>query len=356
MAQEQAPNLECTAEAFRRYCETARNDNAPLYEQMAGRIREDPELLEIAAHARSDRPTAYLFFDAVQYLVLGGTDHEVARYYPSVTEDALPAAFAYPVFRDFCRKNADLLRYLVANHNNQTNEVGRMSAMLPVIGEAARRGGGKPIGIVEVGPSAGLNLIFDRYLFDYGRTVWGDMDSSVRVVCRLEDDRLPPLEKGIPNVAYRIGLDIEPIDLSSDDSARWMLSSTWADHRDLSLMQHQAIEVLRQDPPQIVQGDALQVGEVLKDVPMDLTLVVYQSFMLMYLTPEDRERFLAVLAEESRRRPVYFVSMLGAGIGGGTRRAKVDLHSWVDGRYEVQQMVEGHSHGRSIKWVAGATA
>jgi hypothetical protein len=43
--------------------------------------------------------------------------------------------------------------------------------------------------------------------------------------------------------------------------------------------------------------------------------------------------------------------MNGAGIGGGTRRARVDIHSWIDGQYQTQQLVEGHSHGRTIKWL-----
>jgi hypothetical protein len=52
----------------------------------------------------------------------------------------------------------------------------------------------------------------------------------VLIRCELEDGRPPHLEPGVPTVAYRIGLDIEPLDLTDDHEARWMLSSMWPDH------------------------------------------------------------------------------------------------------------------------------
>jgi hypothetical protein len=171
------------------------------------------------------------------------------------------------------------------------------------------------------------------------------------VPCQLEDDGTPPLRAEIPSIGYRIGLDIEPIDLTDDEEARWMLSSTWPDHRDLSLMQRSAIEVLRKNPPRLVQGDALEVQSLLDDVPEDLTLCVYQSFMLNHVPEKGRRRFMDILADESKRRPVYFVSMNGSGIGGGSRRARVDLFSWVNGRHETHQLVESHSHGRTMRWL-----
>jgi len=342
---------EQAAAAFRRIAETARSEHAPLYEHVAAGVAADPDLLELSTHARPGQSLVYLLFDAVQYLLLGGARHELARYYPSITETPLDAADVFPVFRAFCLENAETIKTLVANHNNQTNEVGRLAALLPALSEAARRGGGKPLGIVEVGPAAGLNLCFDRYYFDYGRVQWGDDASPVRIVCQLEAAATPPLSPGLPAVAYRVGLDVEPIDLSDDDAARWMLSSTWPDHRDLQLMQRRAIDLLRRDPPRLVLGDALAVGPLLDAVPADLTLCVYQSFMISHLSEAEREQFLAILAAESRRRPVYFVSMTGAGIGGGSRRGRVDLLSWVEGRHESVQLVEGHSHGRSLRWL-----
>ena len=352
MTQAEASRIEFAAEQFRRFSATARADQAPLYENLAGRIAQDEELLELAASARPGQPIAYLFFDAIHFLMLSGSRHDLARYYPSVTENALPAAFVFPVFRDFCQENGDQIRALLAVHGNQTNEVGRMAALLPGLSEAAKRGGRRPVGLVEVGPSAGLNLCLDRYFFDYGRVAWGDSSSPVRIVCELEDDNVPPLEAGVPEIAYRVGLDIEPIELTDDDAARWMLSSTWPDHRDLSQMQRHAIEVLRRDPPRLIQGDAVDgLPEVLAGVPRDLTLIVYQSFMIHHLSPERRDEFMAMLAREGEKRPVHFISMYGAGIGGGSRRARVDIHEWAGDSYETRQLSEGHSHGRSLRWI-----
>jgi hypothetical protein len=336
------------AEDFRRLSETGRIDHAPLFEHAAARVAEDQELLAIAASVNTGQP-AYLFFGALHYLLLGGIEHQLGRYYPSLTESPLPAQEAYPAVRDFALQHADDIREIVTTHHNQVNEVGRTAALLPAFSEAARRGGRQPLAIVEVGCSAGLNLCFDRFHYDYGPVQWGDPISPARVTCRLEDGRPPLLEDGLPQVGYRIGLDINPIDLTDPAAARWLLALTWPDHRDLSELQRNAIAVLQQDPPRLVRGDALELPHLLADVPQDLRLCVYQSYMLNQLPPEAQQRFIELLAEESARRPVYFISMAGAGTG--LRRSRVDLHIWTNGRHESQQLVEGHSHGRSIKWL-----
>jgi hypothetical protein len=240
--------LEAAANAFRRLAETARTEAAPLYEHLCLRIADDVELLEMAALARPGQSMPYLLFDAVHFLLLGGVAHELRAFYPSLTQSPSDPAAAYPVFREFCLVNASEIRRLIPAHDNQTNEVGRMAALLPAISEAARLGGDRPLGIVEVGPSAGLNLCFDRYFFDYGRVQWGDPSASVRFTCALEDEATPPLVGGRPSIAYRIGLDLEPIDVTDEAAARWMLSSTWPDHRDLSELQSRAIDVVRGRP------------------------------------------------------------------------------------------------------------
>ena len=55
----------------------------------------------------------------------------------------------------------------------QTNEVGRSAALLPALAVvragALAVGDDRPLALVELGPSAGLNLLLDRYAVTYRR-------------------------------------------------------------------------------------------------------------------------------------------------------------------------------------------
>ena len=352
MTRAEATMIERAEQAFRRTSELARVEDAPLYEHLAAGIAEDAFLLEMATHVRPTQSMPYLLFDSVQYLLLGGVQHELARYYPNLTDTPSAASSAFPVFREFCNEHAAEIRRLIETHVNQTNEIGRIAALLPVFGEVARRSGGRSLGLVEVGPSGGLLLCFDRYFIDYGRVHWGDSASTVRIHCQIEDDKTPPLEPGVPAISHRVGLDIEPIDLTDDNEARWLLSSMWPDHRDLALRQRDAIEELRRDPPRLVKGGTLEVQPLLEGVPRDLTLCVLQSFVFSHVPEEERQQFIEILAAEGRRRAVYFVSMGGDNMTDGNRRARVDLSSWVSGKYDSQKLVECHSRGRSMRWLS----
>jgi len=360
---EDQARIEAASVTFQRMAEMARQEDAPLYQHLSGHVANDPELMAMSALSRPNRSMAYMLYYTVHYLLLGGVEHQLARYYPSLTDQPLDPAGAYPVFRDFCLQHADEIRVHISGHNVQTNEVGHMSALLLGIDEAARRGGDKPLGLVEVGPAAGLNLCFDRYFFDYGRIQWGDQSSPVHIHCQLEDDRTPPLVAGRPTIGYRIGLDIDPIDITDERQARWMMAATWPDHRDLAETQKRAVELVRKAPPKIIRGDALTVGDLIADVPPELTLCVYQSVMLSQLPEEKRQRFVDILTAEAASRPIYFVSM-GGGVpaasvrnlspvvrSGVARRSRVDFYWWENGEMQGQQIADTHTHGRSLRWL-----
>ncbi len=350
MTQAQTTMMEQAAEAFRRNSLLAAIEGAPLYENLSANIMKDPFLLEIATHVRPTQSMPYLLFDSVHYLLLGGEQHELARYYPSLTETPLDPKDAFPVFRDFCVAHRDEMVALIESHLNQTNEIGRIAALLPVLSEVQRRGG-KPLGIVELGPSGGLLLCFDRYYVDYGRLSWGDPAATVHISCELEDDKDPPLEPGVPDVRYRVGLDLDPIDLTDEAQARWMLASMWPDHRDLALRQKAAIAELQKDPPRLVQGEALEIQPLLDEVPADLTLCVLESFVLHHVSQEERDQFDQILAAQSKRRPVYFVSMRGDNRVAGVRGAAAHLHTFIDGVHTQEHLVQGHSRGRTMRWL-----
>src|SRR5438067_8673461 len=136
---------------FRNFAGECRG-SSPRYERLSRFVAEDPELLTIIAAAAGSRFNPNLFFASARYLCL-----REGKEIPASPKE----------FRRFCNESVDALRQLLSNRVTQTNEVMRSSYLLlgfEVIWREARR----PLALIEVGASAGLNLLFDRYRHDYG--------------------------------------------------------------------------------------------------------------------------------------------------------------------------------------------
>lgn len=157
--------LAALAQRFVRFADQECRDYAPLYDRLARGIARDPELLTLAAHARSGQQAPLLLLAAVHALLLGGADHALGTFYPSVVpRAAVPSEDVMPAFRAFCRDYHHALRALVCTGLVQTNEPRRCTVLLPAFATVARLAGDRPLALIEVGASAGLNLLFDRYV------------------------------------------------------------------------------------------------------------------------------------------------------------------------------------------------
>ena len=115
--------------------------------------------------------------------------------------------------------------------------------------------------------------------------------------CRVEGD--PPLPAKLPEVVWRAGLDLDPIDVFDEDRIRWLELLIWPgmEHRVETL--HQAVAVARQDPPRIVQGDLTtsDLDELAAEAPKDATLVIFHTAVLFYVPRVGRAIFRAKVRE-----------------------------------------------------------
>ena len=169
----QAPPSESVASQFQAFAEKCRQFS-PLYERLAMGIAEDPEVMTLAAQARRGERTPNLFLAAVQYLVLKGTRHPVAQFYK---DGAAPLDDPYPDFRAFCLEHAAAIKALITTRMVQTNEIRRSALLLPAFVLVSREAQGRPLYLLEIGVAAGLNLLWDRYGYDYGNGLRsGDLD------------------------------------------------------------------------------------------------------------------------------------------------------------------------------------
>jgi hypothetical protein len=196
---------------------------SPLYERIAGAVSTSAEVLELQAQAPLDAHLPPVLLGAVHYLLLGGLDHPLADVYAE-RSGADPA----PLFLDLCRSHHDELLALIEVRRVQTNDCGRSALLGPGLTWLSARLP-DPMGLVDVGASAGLNLIADRYRLDYGaHGTTGPAGSPVLIHCEVVGGH-PPISAELPPLAARMGLDRSPIDLADADDARWLLACVWPD-------------------------------------------------------------------------------------------------------------------------------
>jgi hypothetical protein len=308
------------ADHFRDFAQSAEHDGAVTYAAICRSVADDADLLVLMAQAPPTQRRANLLLAAVHFLLLGGSAHPLATHYDTVaafngTEPVAPVGDVGAQFKDFCALHRAELLELISTRSTQTNEVGRSTALLPALNHiGATYEGGQPLGLLDVGTSAGLNLYFDRYGYTYrqrsdGAVVTaGDPSSGVQLDCtvRSQLDDLPPLD--LPSLADRAGLDRAPIDPRHDAGARWLLACLWPDHLSRFDRLRAALEIARHDPhpPVLHTGDMVdQLAAVAETMAPGGPLVVFHSWVAAYLTEPRQRELVKTVGALSTSRPVH---------------------------------------------------
>jgi hypothetical protein len=199
----------------------------------------------------------------------------------------LTAHDAWPAFLEILRDQRDVLRELV-ERPVQTNETARCAALLGGFLEIARVTG-RPLRLLEVGASAGLNLSFDRYRYELGDERWGPEDSPVTIRAALTGR--PPLDTPL-ELASRAGCDARPLDARSPEDRLTLTSYVWADQTERLARLRAALEVASDTGIEVARAGAADwVEEQLREETPGVTSVVFHSIVMQYLPDDERERF-----------------------------------------------------------------
>lgn len=326
----------------------------PLYDEVARSVASDRELLALQHSARPHAHLPAMLLAGVHYLLLDGVDHPLADVYAG--RSSAPAA---PLFRNLCLEHSTALVEVLNSRAVQTNEVGRSAVLGPALTWASA---GEPVQLVDVGCSAGLNMLCDRYRLDYGpHGVTGPGDSPVRIECEVVAGS-PPIAPSLPAIAGRVGIDLDPPDLTEPDDARWLLACVWPGTGRFRRAAR-AIEMGRADPPPVRQGDAVEKLPAVLAGLGEGRVVVLNSWSYSYFTVEQRQAYVDLLADAGRSRPLVWLNMEGPGVVelssgqvppvGSTESdvlSGVTFEAGAPPRAEVLAFVQ--SHGASCSWLA----
>ncbi|OYC97401.1 DUF2332 domain-containing protein [Microbacterium sp. Yaish 1] len=282
-----------TSRRYHAFADWAR-DSSPLYAEWATGIAGDDELTELIARLGERRGQPNLVFAAARWAGCGLEPFADWR-------ERLVSAW-------------DEVAAITAERRTQTNEVGRCATLLPPL---SRIDG--PIALLETGTAAGLCLYPDRYAYEYSSPGGEPLpaivperpDAARRPLlrCRIDDPDAAP--GSLPDVVWRTGIDLAPIDVWDADAVAWLETLIWPGrvHDERVERLRTAVDVARADPPRIVPGDILDLlPEVAAESPPEATLVVFHSAVLLYLDADERRRFadlVSTLGQRVNRRVVW---------------------------------------------------
>ncbi|MFZ1996834.1 MAG: DUF2332 domain-containing protein, partial [Solirubrobacteraceae bacterium] len=260
------------ADEYRRFSAQDAAGRSPLYTELTRQVGGDREVLEVMCELEPAKRQPNLLLAAVRHL------------YGDFARD-------WPQFRErFFDRQAEVVE-IIQTHRTQTNEPARCALLLPVLASLPQ-----PLALLEVGTSAGLCLLPDRYAYEFGagRRLGGSGPDARGPVFHCRVDDATPVPTALPEVAWRAGLDLEPIDVTDDGSVSWLESLVWPGEGDRLALLRAAVQVARADPPRVVKGDLRQdLPALAQQAPPHATLVVFHTAVLGYVWDPAERRGLA---------------------------------------------------------------
>lgn len=227
----------------------------------------------------------------------------------------------------------------------QTNEVGRSAVLMSGLLVVADLFG-QPVELLELGASAGLNLLLDRYGYDLGGVRAGDPEAELQL--RPEWKGAPP--PGAPvEVAGRRGVDLHPLDARRDGDR--LLAYVWPDQAKRLAQLEAALAIAAGSPPEVEPGDAADWVEARLAEPQEagVTRVVLHSIAFQYFPDGTKARIAAAM--EGAGAAATFAAPLAwlRYEHDGGEAISLRLRTWPGG--EERLLANCHPHGSRVEWL-----
>ena len=302
---------------------------SPLYEELARTAAESEKTLRFIATLPPGKQQPNLVLAAVRFLF--GTPSDG------------------PHFTRLVARAPEQIRQVVLRRSTQTNEPARCATLLPALGLLPQ-----PLALLEVGASAGLCLLPDRYGYDYGSARLDPSSSGVDgpPVFRCRANRHTPIPDHLPEIVWRAGLDRDPVDVFDADHIAWLEALVWPGQDDRLERLRAALRIARQARVRVERGDLVtDVPALAASAPRHATLVIFHSATLVYVAPGDRVRFAEIIrgldavwiGNESPAVMPWVAERLDDAVPAGRFLLSID----------GEPVASTGPHGQSISWLAG---
>lgn len=282
---------------------------------------------------------------ALHNLALTGEDRRLEPVYARLLTDQ---ASIDGIVRDMAQKyDHRLLPWL--DGPPQTNEAGRSSSFIAGLAWLAQRVAPR-FEMLELGASAGINTMMNRYFYDLGRVQFGPQDSPMRIVPEWRGDSPP--DHNFEIVSIR-GCDIAPVDLSDPQSALRLKSYVWPEAHERMARIDAAVQLALQSPPDVVRQDAAEFVEAALAQPQasGTTRVLFHSIVWQYI-PDDQQKRIeqAMAGMAANATPECPLAWMQLETNRETFRHELSLRYWP-GCGKAVILANAHPHGASVEWL-----
>ena len=236
----------------------------------------------------------------------------------------------------------------------QTNEAGRSASFVAALHWLASRV--NPIfELNEIGSSAGMNLLIDRYRYDLGGVVSGPDDSPVTIKPEWNG---PPPPADPFNIHSVRGCDIQPIAVRDDAAANRLMAYIWPEIPERFGRMKAGIAMIRRQPVELIQADAADfvVAQLSKPQAAGITRVLMHSIVWQYLPDATQRRIQVAMATAGEaattERPLAWISLE---TNRATFRHELKVSYWPGGG-KPENLGEAHAHGIWVNWLTPTDA
>ena len=231
----------------------------------------------------------------------------------------------------------------------QTNEAGRSASLMAGLLWLSQHVPAR-FEMLELGSSAGINTMMERYFFDLGGVTVGPEDSPMRIVPEWRGSAPPATS---PEIVSIRGCDIAPFDLSDPEAGLRLKSYVWPEAFERMGRIDAAVELASQHPPDVVKMDAASFVEEALEKPQEagVTRVLFHSIVWQYIPDDQQQRIRDAMARAAEAathdKPLAWVSLE---TNRKTFRHELHVTYWPGGE-EPLMLAHAHPHGAWVEWV-----
>lgn len=286
----------------------------------------------------------------LHHLVLTGADTRLRSVYSGeLTDQAAIDALVLDIAQ---RHDALLAPWL--DGPPQTNEAGRSASIMAGLLWLARQVPPK-FDLFELGASAGVNTMIDRYFYRLGDVEVGSASSPMHIAPEWRGKGMPLSPPEEFEIASVKGCDVAPIDLADPAAALRLKAYVWPDAPERLDRIDAAIKLAAQKTPEIAAMDAgdFAIQELARPQVRGTTKAMFHSIMWQYMPASTQDAITHAFEEAGQKAapdaPLAWVSLE---TNPATFRHELKVRYW-DGSPrsgETVLLAHAHPHGAWVEW------